>query len=78
MFQGEMKKQWKQWLNQFPLIGFDSGKYDTNVAKKYLFTPKFKIVYVKRSPEYFYGKPFRLYKEGFGRISFNFKKCMTL
>ena len=49
MLQGEMKKQWKQWLNQFPLIGFDSGKYDTNVAKKYLFTPKFKIVYVKNT-----------------------------
>ena len=31
----EVKKQWKQWVNQVPVIGFNSGKYDLNVMKKY-------------------------------------------
>ena len=29
------KKQWKQWVNQVSVIGFNSGKYDLNVMKKY-------------------------------------------
>ena len=37
MLLDEMKKQWKQWVNQVPVIGFNSGKCDLNVeyfAKK--------------------------------------------
>ena len=25
---GEVKKQWRQWVNQVPVIGFNCGKYD--------------------------------------------------
>ena len=35
MLPDEVKKQWKQWVNQVPVIGFSSGKYDLNVVKKY-------------------------------------------
>ena len=31
----EVKKQWNQWVNQVPVIGFNSGKYDLNMVKKY-------------------------------------------
>ena len=34
-FPDEVKKQWEQWVNQVPLIGFDSGKYDLDIVKKY-------------------------------------------
>ena len=33
---GEVKKQWKQWVTQVPVIGFNSGKYDLNLVKEYL------------------------------------------
>ena len=36
MLPGELQKQWKQWVNQVPVIGFKSGKYDLNMVKKYL------------------------------------------
>ena len=32
---GEVKEQWKQWVNQVPVIGFNSGKYDLNMMKEY-------------------------------------------
>ena len=32
MLPGEVKKQWKQWFNQVPLIGFNSSKYDLNMV----------------------------------------------
>ena len=35
MLPHEAKKQWKQWVNQVPVIGFNSGKYHLNVLKKY-------------------------------------------
>ena len=35
MLPGEMKKQWRQWVNQVPVIGFNSGKYDLNMVKEY-------------------------------------------
>ena len=35
MLSGEVRKQWRQWVNQVPVIGFNSGKYDLNVVKKY-------------------------------------------
>ena len=25
---GEVKEQWRQWVNQVPVIGFNCGKYD--------------------------------------------------
>ena len=31
----EVKKQWKPWVNQVPVIGFNSVKYDLNMVKKY-------------------------------------------
>ena len=33
---GEVKKQWIQWVNQIPVIVFNSGKYDINMMKKFL------------------------------------------
>ena len=35
MLPGELKEQWKQWVNQVPVIGFNSGKYDLNMMKEY-------------------------------------------
>ena len=35
MFPGEVQKQWRQWVNQVPVIGFNSGKYDLNMVKEY-------------------------------------------
>ena len=32
---GEVQKQWRQWVNQVPVIGFNSGKYDLNMVKEY-------------------------------------------
>ena len=33
MLPGEVQKQWRQWVNQVPMIGFNSGKYDPNMVK---------------------------------------------
>ena len=30
-----MQEVWKKWINQVPVIGFNSGKYDLNLIKKY-------------------------------------------
>ena len=35
MLSGEMKEQWRQWVNQVPGNGSDSGKYDLNMVKEY-------------------------------------------
>ena len=35
MFPGEVKKQWRHWVNQVPVIGFNSGKYDSNLGKEF-------------------------------------------
>ena len=35
MLPGEVKKQWRQWDNQVPVIGFNSGKYGLNMVKEY-------------------------------------------
>ena len=35
MLPGEVKKQWKQWVNQVPVVGFNSGKYEFNMVKVY-------------------------------------------
>ena len=35
MLTGEVKKQWRQWVNQVPVIGFNSGKYDLSMVKDY-------------------------------------------
>ena len=35
MLPGELRKQWKQWVNQDPVIGFNSGKDNLNMVKKY-------------------------------------------
>ena len=32
---GEVKEQWRQWVNQVPVINFNSGKYDLNMVKDY-------------------------------------------
>ena len=31
MLPDEVKKQWKQWVNQLPVVGFNSSIYDLNV-----------------------------------------------
>ena len=35
MLPGELQKQWRQWVNQVPVIGFNSGKYEINMVKEY-------------------------------------------
>ena len=35
MLPDEVKKQWKQWVNEVPVTDFNSGKYDLNMVKKY-------------------------------------------
>ena len=35
MLPGEVKEKWRQCVNQVPAIGFESGKYDRNMAKEY-------------------------------------------
>ena len=35
MLPGEANKQWRQQINQVPVIGFNSGKYDFNMVKEY-------------------------------------------
>ena len=35
MLPGEVKEQWKQWLNQIPVVAFNSGKYNLNMVKEY-------------------------------------------
>ena len=34
MLPGKVKKQWKQWINQVPIIHFNNYKYDLNMMKK--------------------------------------------
>ena len=29
-----------EWCNQIPVVGFNSGKYDLNLIKKYFVTPR--------------------------------------
>ena len=35
MLPGELQKQWRQWVNQVPVIGFNSGKYELNMVMEY-------------------------------------------
>ena len=35
MLPGKVQKQWRQWFNQVPVIGFNSGKYDLSMVKEY-------------------------------------------
>ena len=35
MLPGKVEEQWSQWVNQIPVIGFNSGKYDLNMVKEY-------------------------------------------
>ena len=35
MFPDEVQKQWTQWTNPVPVIGFNSGKYDLNMVEEY-------------------------------------------
>ena len=35
MLPGEVKEQWRQWVNEVPVIGFNSGKYGINMVKEY-------------------------------------------
>ena len=35
MLPAEVKKEWIQWVDQVPVIGFNSGKYDIYMLKKY-------------------------------------------
>ena len=40
MLPGKVKEQWRQWVNQVPVIGFKSGKYDLNMVKEYFVKKK--------------------------------------
>ena len=35
MLPDKVQKDWKRWINQVPVIGFNSGQYDLNLIKKY-------------------------------------------
>ena len=35
MLPGKARKHWRQWVNQVPVIGFNSGKYDLKMVKEY-------------------------------------------
>ena len=35
MLPDETKEKWRQWANEVPLTGFNSGKYDLNMVKEY-------------------------------------------
>ena len=35
MLPDEAKEKWRQWANEVPLTGFNSGKYDLNMVKEY-------------------------------------------
>ena len=35
MLPGEVQTQCRQWVNQVPVIGFNSGKYDLKMVKEY-------------------------------------------
>ena len=45
MLPGKVKEQWRQWVNQVPVIGFNSGKYELNMVKEYFVE---KIAYNKK------------------------------
>ena len=45
MIPGEIKEQWRQWVNHAPVIGFNSAKYDINMVKEYFVI---KISYSKK------------------------------
>ena len=45
MLPGEVKEQWRQWVNQVLVIGFNSGKYEFNMVKEYFVK---KIAYNKK------------------------------
>ena len=40
MLPGKVKEQWRQLVNQVPVIGFKSGKYDLNMVKEYFVKKK--------------------------------------
>ena len=46
MLPGEVKEQWREWVNQVPVIGFNSGKYDINMVEEYFVK---KISYNKKN-----------------------------
>ena len=35
MLPDRVQKDWKRWINQIPVIGFNSGRYDMNLIKRY-------------------------------------------
>ena len=35
MLRKKVKESWKEWVNQVPVVGFNSGKYDMNMIKEY-------------------------------------------
>ena len=35
MLPKKVKENWKEWVNQVPVVGFNSGKYDMNMIKEY-------------------------------------------
>ena len=35
MLPKKVKENWKEWVNQVPVVGFNSGKYDMNLIKEY-------------------------------------------
>ena len=35
MLPKKVKESWREWVNQVPVVGFNSGKYDMNMIKEY-------------------------------------------
>ena len=51
----KVQEQWKQWVEQVPVFGFNSGKYDINMIKKYFVkTMGDKIFVAKKESDYMF------------------------
>ena len=66
MLLGEGKKQWRQWVNQVSVVSFNSGKYYTNMVKKY---------FIK---EISYNKEYECNEGVFAAVTKNLRKTKSL
>ena len=63
MLPKKVQDEWNSWLNQVPVLGFNSGKYDLNLIKRYFVEeiakfddgkPKSKIFVARKENNYMY------------------------
>ena len=53
MLPDTVQKEWERWVNQVPVIGFNSGKYDLNLIKRYFVEEIAKGDEENKAPEIF-------------------------